>query len=287
MTRIVILADIHGNLPALDAVLPDIERLAPDQVIVNGDVVNRGPQSKECLAAIRATGWPVVFGNHEEYVLKFAADDVPDEWRADFWLPFHRVVEELDDEEIAYIKALPWHYVVDAPGLPAIRIVHGSTRRLNEGLGFWLTDEELLEAIRDAPEPVVVGAHAHRPFDHRIGERWVLNCGAIGAPYNGNPAAQYLVLTAQDGAWQADFRVVPYDRTPVYEAWERTGYMQRCMVAQVFKYELETATFHLMSYFDFCKVRGLERNDLASFRRYRDATADVPPGRSLRLKPGR
>jgi predicted phosphodiesterase len=251
-------------------------------VVVDGDLINRGPQSKECLAAIRATGWPVVFGNHEDYVLKFGTPDRPPDWNSDWWLPPRRGWEELSVDEIAYLTELPWHHVIDAPGLPALRIVHGSPRALNEGLGFWMSDAELLAAVAGTPEPVVIGAHTHRPFDRRLNGHWVLNCGAVGAPFNGNPSAQYLVLTGHDGAWQTDFRAIPYDRTPVYEAWERTGYMARSVVAQIFKYEVETATFHLPSFIGFCEARDLEPNAMSSFVLYRGATADVPAGRSLR-----
>ncbi|NLX11567.1 MAG: metallophosphoesterase family protein [Chloroflexi bacterium] len=283
--RIAVLADIHGNLPAFEAVLADIRRHAPDQVIVAGDVINRGPQSQECLQAVRATGWPVVFGNHEELVLKLAGGKLPEWWESDWWLPTRRVVESLTGEELDYLRALPWHHVVRVPGLPAIRIVHGSPRALNDGLGFWMTDEELLDAIGGAEEPIVIGAHTHRPFDRQLNGHWALNPGAVGAPFNGNPAAQYLLLTGEDGAWQPEFRAVPYDRAPVYDAWERTGYLNASMVAQVFKYEVETATFHLMSYVDFCEARGLAENALESFSRYRAATQDVVPGRSLKFKP--
>ncbi|MBN1564004.1 MAG: metallophosphoesterase family protein, partial [Anaerolineae bacterium] len=212
MTRIVILADIHGNLPAFEAAQADIQTLAPDHVIVNGDIINRGPQSKECLQAVRATGWRVVFGNHEAYALMRVDDDVKDEWRTAFWSPFDRVAKSLTDEEIAYIRALPHAMVIDLPKLPAMRIVHGSLRALNDGIGFWMPDSELLEAAGDAPEPIIIGAHTHRTYDHRVGDRWFLNCGAIGAPFNGDPGAQYLVMTAHNGAWEAEFRSVPYDR---------------------------------------------------------------------------
>lgn len=269
MTRLAVMADIHGNLAALEAVLADVARVAPDRVVVNGDVINRGPQSRECLGIIRDTGWPVVFGNHEEYVLKFRDDDIPEEWRTDWYLPTRRVAEELSDDDIAFIRALPWHFVVDEPGLPAIRIVHGSPRHLNEGLGYWLSNAELCEIIAGVPEPVVIGAHSHRPFERHVDGRWVLNCGAVGAPFNGNPAAQYLVLDGSDGAWQADFRAVPYDRTPTYEAWAQGNLLARSMIAQVFKFEVETASFHFMAYENFCDAHDLPRNELPSFLRYR------------------
>jgi predicted phosphodiesterase len=283
MMRIAILGDIHGNLPALEAVTTDLEPLAPDLVIADGDIVNRGPQSRECVQAIRASGWPAVFGNHEDYVLTFRDGGTPEGWDAEWGLPARRVSEELTADEVAYLRALPWHYVVDEPGLPAIRIVHGSPRALNDGLGFWVTDQELCAAIASVPEPVVVGAHTHRPFDRRIAQRWVLNCGAVGAPYNGDPAAQYLVLTSRDGTWEADFRRVPYDRAPLYAAWDRTGIMEH-VIARVFRYEVETATYHLESYLEFCQVRGLDRDALASFEQYRSASRNVKPGRSVRLR---
>lgn len=286
MTRIAVLGDIHGNLPALEAVLADLREIAPDHVVVNGDLVNRGPQSKECLDAVRAQGWPVVFGNHEEYVLKFTDGDTPAEWRTDFWLPTRRVAEqELAAADLAYLRALPHSHVVEVPGLPPVRVVHGSPRQLNEGIGVWQSDAALCEIAAGIPETVLVGAHTHRSFERRVGERWFLNCGAVGAPFNGDPGAQYLVLTARGGAWQADFRSVPYDRETLYVAWNRAGYLERSMVAQVFKYEVETATFHLQAYFNFCRDHNLDVNALPSFTLYRTFAQDTVPERSLRFAP--
>lgn len=282
MVRIAIVSDIHGNLPALEAVLRDLDQVWPDRVYVNGDVVNRGPQSKECLDRVRALGWPVVFGNHEEYVLKCRHGAPGEDWASPFWLPVHRLAqEELSADDIAYLEALPRSRLIALPGLPAIRLVHGSLRALNEGLGFWMTDDELLAAVDSAPEPVVVGAHTHRTYQRRVGGRWVLNSGAVGAPYNGDPAAQYLLLAGRDGAWEAEFRAVPYDRAPVYAAWARTGYLEVSVAARLMQYELQTATYHFGPYFDFCAVYGYDSNDDAAFEQYVFISRDVPPGRSL------
>ena len=269
MTRIAIISDIHGNLPALEAVMADLEYTAPDRVIVDGDVVNRGPQSKPCLDRVREMGWLTIFGNHEEYVLKFNNGDVPAEWYSDWWLPTRHVAEsELTAADLDYFRTLPRSHVVTEPGLPALRIVHGSPRHLNEGIGPWLDDGELLELSEGVPEPVLIGAHTHRTLDRRVGSRWFLNCGAVGAPFNGNPDAQYLLLTARAGAWHAEFRSVPYDHAPLYAAWEATGYMDRSMIAQIFRLEVETAHFHLGIYLEFCEQRGLAQNDPRSFQQY-------------------
>ncbi len=285
MTRIAVLADIHGNLPALEAVLSDLDRTAPDRVIVNGDVINRGPQSRECLAVVRSMGWPLVCGNHEDYALKYdvGIEDDPDSY-SDFWLPIRLVAEqELGADDLAYLRTLPRSVVLNVPGLPPVRLVHGSMRGLSDGMGFWMSDRDLLDAVRGAPEPVIVGAHTHRPLDRHIGSRWILNSGAVGMPYNGNPDAQYLLLEGCGGTWAAEFRQVPYDRAAVYAVWERTPYFSTGLSAQVFKYELETATFHLGVYLEFCKRHGLERNAMATIERYRRESAGVPPGRSTSL----
>lgn len=278
MPRLAILADVHGNLPALEAVQADLARLAPDLVIAAGDVINRGPQSAECLRAVRATGWTVLFGNHEEYILKLADGSLPtpddDE---DWWLPAKRVADGLSAEELAYLAALPRQHVVALPGLPAIRVLHGSLRALNDGIGSWMTDADLRDAVGAAPETIVVGAHTHRPYSRHIDGHWALNCGAVGFPFNGDPAAQYLVLESDNGAWAADFRAVPYDRAPVFAAWERTDILKRSVIARVFRLEIETAAPHLNHYDRFCSRRGLAPGDLASFEQYLAHSARSAP----------
>jgi predicted phosphodiesterase len=278
MARLAILSDIHGNLPALEAVMADLRQAAPDQVIVNGDIVNRGPQSAACLRVIRAEGWPVVFGNHEEYALKYVDHSAPPDWYSPQWEPFWSVVHDLTADELAWMQNLPHFYRVEIGSQIAIRVTHGSPRGLNDGLGPWLSDQQLLEAVQLAPEPVIVGAHTHRTMDRRVGQRWVINCGAVGVPFNGDPRAQYLLLTAQGDQLVAEFRCVPYDRARVYAAWDQVGYITRSTIARVFKYEIETATYHYYAYLQFCKERGLDEGDFASFDCYHAATRDLVPG---------
>jgi hypothetical protein len=221
-------------------------------------------------------------------VLKCRHGAPGEDWGSAFWLPVRRLAEdELSAADIAYLEALPRSRLIALPGLPAIRLVHGSLRALNEGLGFWMTDDELLAAVDTAPEPVVIGAHTHRTYQRRVGRRWVLNSGAVGAPYNGDPAAQYLVLTGRGNAWQAEFRAVPYDRGPVYAAWARTGYLEVSVAARLMQYELQTATYHFGPYFDLCAAHGYDSNDDAAFEQYVLASSDVPPGRSLQGDPRR
>ena len=79
--KIAIISDIHGNLPAFQTVLEDLDSWQPDQVIVAGDVVNRGPRPVPCLEIVQerveTEGWQLVRGNHEDYVLNHTSPDAP------------------------------------------------------------------------------------------------------------------------------------------------------------------------------------------------------------------
>lgn len=281
MTRIVILADIHANLPAFEAVQADIKQIGADQIIVNGDIINRGPQSLECLEAVHATGWPVVYGNHEDYAIMRQGHDFPTEWKTPFFEPFQIVADSLNAEQVAYIKALPRFRVVEVPGLPALHLVHGSPFALNDGLGHWLSQNELRERLDAVEQPIMIGAHTHRTFDQRIGSRRVLNCSAVGMPYNGDPRAQYLVMTGRDGAWHAEWRYVAYDRERVYAAYAANGWLDYA-VMNLFMFEVETATFHFAPYRSFCEARGLDREQVASVTVYREFARHIRPGRSMK-----
>ena len=80
MTRLAILADIHGNLPALAAVRADLATQAVDRVIVAGDLINWGPCSAQVVEQVVADGWDVVRGNHELILLDYGTPRAPAAW---------------------------------------------------------------------------------------------------------------------------------------------------------------------------------------------------------------
>jgi predicted phosphodiesterase len=82
MTRIALLADIHGNLPALEHVIADMRRFAPDHVVVAGDMVNWGPFSAEVMQIIHDNRWTMVRGNNEYYCINAKPPRRPDAWAA-------------------------------------------------------------------------------------------------------------------------------------------------------------------------------------------------------------
>ena len=280
MVQVAVIADIHGNLPALQAVIEDLHHVEPDVVVVDGDIINRGPQSRECLAAVRAQKYTIVYGNHEDYAIRRRTPRMPPEWLIPFFAPFQEVADTLSAEEAATLEHLPRAFVLHHPELPPLRIAHGSPRALNDGIGPWVDKAELDALLDMIPEAVLVGAHTHRAFEHRRDDgRMALNCGAVGVPYNGDTRAQYLLLHGERGAWRPEFRAVPYDQQRVHEAYAARGAF-RHTINHVFMYEIETATFHLGPYLGYCRERSLDPNELANFQRYRDEIGrHTSPGR--------
>jgi predicted phosphodiesterase len=293
MITIAVISDIHGNLPALTAVMADLNRMTPDQVVVNGDMIGRGPQSRETLDVIRETGWPAVLGNHEEFLAACARGDCPSDWEEGWWNPIRMAMSTLSPDCFAWMEKLPFTHIVEMPGAPPIQMVHGSPRRSTEGFYLHDTDAHILTILNGVPYPVVVGAHTHVPLTRQVGGYHVLNSGSVGAPFNGDPTAQYLLLTWDGQAWSAEIRRVAYDRGEVLRLWRETGFWDSGVAAQVFAYEVETATFHFWHYVRYCHEHGLALNDRCSFNHYlenghifeyslsrHDLTVDHAPGNS-------
>src|SRR3972149_5518130 len=89
MTRLAILSDLHGNLPALEAVQQDLSRFQVDYVIVAGDVIDRGPFSVQVLERVTREGWAVIRGNAEFYLLDYGTPRAPAEWNDLSLFPLH------------------------------------------------------------------------------------------------------------------------------------------------------------------------------------------------------
>jgi predicted phosphodiesterase len=133
--KLAILADIHGNLPALDAVVRELERLQPDYVVVNGDLINGVPFSAEVIDRIRSLDWVVVRGNHEFYLLDLGtARAAPGSDDAARWGQLHWLCERVTPAQAAYLAMLPDDRTFYLPGVQPLRITHGLPGRNKVGL---------------------------------------------------------------------------------------------------------------------------------------------------------
>ena len=183
MTRIAVLADIHGNLPALEAVIDDLAEQKVDEVLVGGDLVGRGPQGSAVARRIRELGWPSVRGNHEDYLLDFRRGNVPDDWLVTApWAASRWMAAELTDEDVDYIDSLPFtlapRSASASDGVSGLRVFHGSPAGIDDGLGTWSPDDVLSGHLRGIEESVLVCCHTHRPMIREVPEGRDLICPA-------------------------------------------------------------------------------------------------------------
>ena len=199
MKRVAALYDIHGNLPALEAVLREVRREHVDAVVVGGDVFP-GPMPRESLHMLLSLEVPTRFlcGNGDREVLA-QIKGVETTWfqkaRPEWRVPVHWTAEQLSTGGIDAIAAWPLTIELEIDGLGQVLFCHGTPRDDNE-IFTRLTPEAVLLPIMQAAEAdVVVCGHTHMQFDRMVGAVRVVNAGSVGMPF-GEPGADWLLLGA-------------------------------------------------------------------------------------------
>jgi len=190
--RVAALYDIHGNLPALEAVLTELEELGPELILVGGDVV-LGPFPRETLDRLTALGEKMRFirGNTDRMLLEEAPDlDDPPPW-ADrhAWTR-----AQLTEEERRFLATLSDTAVVEVDGLGAVLFCHGSPRSDEEIITRATPPERLSDILARVQQRVVVCGHTHVQFDRVVGGIRVVNAGSIGMPYEDELGAYWALL---------------------------------------------------------------------------------------------
>lgn len=254
MARIAVLADIHGNVPAFEAVLADLAKEQPDEILVGGDLVGRGPQGSAIASRVRRLGWRSVKGNHEDYMLDFRAGRVPPSWLfVEEWSASRFMANELSPEDASYIEALPFSLASALE--PDLRLVHGTVESANEGLGTWTSEAEVARQLGLVEEGLLVCAHTHRPMERRLPGGLVVNVGSLGLPFNGDARAQYAIFERGAAGWEVEFRRVPYDRGEIFAIYESTGFLANGgATAALLRLELEHARPFLVPFLKWAEA---------------------------------
>ena len=214
--KIAALADIHGNYQALIAVIDHVERWKPDLVIVLGDIITRGPRSRDCLHLIQqkleSDSWQAIAGNHEQYVLRF---DNPDAPRAGNQFEMYRIIhwtyQSLSPGDIQSVKELPLEIETPLPGNQIVKAVHASMSGIRVGIYPDSSQKELLELIQPDVNLFLVG-HTHQPLIKTIGKTTVINAGSIGLPFDGDTRAGYAQITQENRHWTGKIIRLDYDQ---------------------------------------------------------------------------
>ena len=171
--RVAVLCDVHGNLPALEAVLAEVASLEVDRVVSGGDLVS-GPFPRECLERLVDLGAVFVHGN---------ADRDLGEW----------IEGRLDPVALEFVAG--WPHPVSLDG---VLYCHGSPRDENEILTRVSPDVRFRAALADVEERLVVGGHTHVQFECELDGIRFVNAGSVGMPYEGRPGAFWALLDGDD-----------------------------------------------------------------------------------------
>jgi len=206
--RTLVISDIHGNWPALQAVL-DRTLASVDSVIALGDIVGYGPFPGECVKWVAEHASIAVQGNHD----RAYGANVPAGCRTDFrWLsdavgPL--TWSELDDEQLVYLKGLPRWAVLKIDGKKFAFVHAAPSDPLYEYLGPNPVRWEAELSGMDVD--VLVVGHTHLQFSLRVGRSEVVNPGSVGQPKDGDPRAAFMLI--EDGVCKLERVAYPIDET--------------------------------------------------------------------------
>jgi predicted phosphodiesterase len=220
--RLAVIADVHGNLPALEAVLADIARRGPDRIVNLGDCVSGPLWPRETMDLLDSLALPTVRGNHDRWV----AETPRERMNSSDAFAFDR----LTSAQCQALGALPARLDLG----DGIAGVHGTPRNDNEYLLEDVADGRLAlsrppaieERLSGLAGGLVLCGHSHLP--RLVGgesDRQIVNPGSVGCPgyvdptapahvsEAGSPHARYALLTLQSGRWSVELIAIAYDWT--------------------------------------------------------------------------
>jgi predicted phosphodiesterase len=228
--RVAALYDIHGNLPALEAVLDELRQIGVDQVVVGGDVAP-GPMPRQTLELLLGLDLSVHFlhGNGELAMLALLA--APNEGAVTYWgatsgqrlperyRPLYRwTAQQLQGDFQPILARWPKTLRLEIEGLGAVLFCHATPRSETEIITRLTPAERLAPLLDGLGVSVVVCGHTHMQFEWQVGSTRLVNAGSVGEPY-GQAGAHWLVLGPD-----IELRHTPYDLALAAERIVATAY---------------------------------------------------------------
>jgi predicted phosphodiesterase len=202
MKRVAALYDVHGNVPALEAVLAEVEREEPDAIVFGGDII-AGPMPRETLECVRRLGdrAHLIRGNADRIALEVRRGQRHEGGGLADW-----VAEQLTDEEAGLLESLPLTVTLEVDGLGRTCFCHATPREDEEIFTERDADSVVAEMLAGTEETTIVCGHTHIQFDRRVGRWRVINAGSVGLPYDATGA--HWALLGPD----VELRRTEYDR---------------------------------------------------------------------------
>jgi len=218
--RVAALYDIHGNLPALDAVLHDVRRQHVDIIVVGGDVLP-GPMPLETMRRLLTLDIPVRFvhGNGDRVVHAYLKGETIDEVPPPYRQSIYWTAERLDAECRGAIATWPATRTVRIDALGDVLFCHATQRNDVDCFTRRTPDHLVARLFAGVSASVVVCGHTHMQFDRQVGDLRIVNAGSVGVPFAPPRGAHWLLLGPD-----VQFQQTPYDFDNAAEQLRGTGF---------------------------------------------------------------
>ena len=288
-----VISDIHGNLPALEAVLEDARRQGITRFLFAGDYCISGPRPDECVSAIREIpDKAAIRGNEEKYLENLVGRD-PTQWTDGQMQISYWTFRNMRKENLDYVLSLPHRAELKCNGLK-IRMAHSSVdfvgtypfwtwnsvtiaernrlpgadpeKILADIAGEWDRDPAFLEAVSELEEGVYIFGHSHIQWSYKVKGKdvWLINPGSCGLPLGGiRNRVPYTVLEiGETGQVRIEERNLPFDKKAYIESVRQTSQFREANVwSKVIERELAFATEHIYYFLKFTENYAREIGD--------------------------
>lgn len=206
------LSDVHGNLPALEAVLDEIERRAIHEIYVAGDLLLGGEQPVEVFKRLSQVGAKCIRGLSDNALTRIRPESLrpSDEGQRALAERFAATRSQIGELALKFLEKLPEERRIPMVDGSEILVVHGSPADPSVEISHDLTDDEVLALIADDPADIVVCGASHVPFQRDLDGLRVINVGSVGAAPEGRVAHYTVITPNSDGTTLIEQTYVEY-----------------------------------------------------------------------------
>jgi putative phosphoesterase len=222
--KIALLSDIHGNLPALEAVLSHAGEMKVKAIWNLGDFTGFGANPDEVIRLMKKKKAVCIIGNYDQKVLK--VPEKSEEWKdqkvPEKWLSFHWTFEQLSKKSVDFLDELPENHKETVKDWK-ILFTHGSPESIDEALNDETPQDRLRDLAKKSHANIILCGHSHQPFMRFAGGAIFINPGSVGRPFDGDPRASYAVISIKKHKVEVDFFRIEYDVEKAAQSQEAAG----------------------------------------------------------------
>jgi predicted phosphodiesterase len=235
---------MHGNLPAFEAVLAELDRRGPfDGIYGGGDSVINGLYPAECVQRLIDLGWECVLGNADEWAVACArgATDGPEltpaeeREREPLLVRGRWTASRLNEEHVAFLEALPLSRTFTGPSGQTLMLAHATPWSAHVAIRHNDAEAAKREALDRAGTDALIYGHIHHAYQQRIDGRTICCMGAVGLPNDGIPRPSFAIATDDGDGWTFEHVRVAYDNESYARAVEESDMPNGVLLAQLLR----------------------------------------------------